>query len=215
MTPMDNMDMGLAADQPPAGPSNRDKFWWSSDTQELSVSDGSVWTVVAGGGGGGTPALAVDVRANPGGFGPAQNVNSFTGVYGFIPVPLPVDPDNDRRWSIDVLGTLWNTNHTDPFRLGVRLIAHDALVFNEPVEGGQGYVELYADGNELGAGNFGANLAPTLSYQVDVPAGVAHTVNIEENIGTFHDDVYLPVAVPPTIQATGRVARIFATGVAL
>ena len=49
MTPLDNLDRGLATAQPPAAPVNADKFWYSTDTNELSVSIGTAWTVIASG----------------------------------------------------------------------------------------------------------------------------------------------------------------------
>lgn len=64
MTPLDNLDRGDAADQPNASPYNKDKFWWSVDTQELSISDGTTWAVIASAGGGGVDPMLFDQIAN-------------------------------------------------------------------------------------------------------------------------------------------------------
>lgn len=57
MTPLDNLDRGDLADIPPAGPSHKDKFYYSEDTAELYVSDGLTWTLVSSAAGGGVPDL--------------------------------------------------------------------------------------------------------------------------------------------------------------
>lgn len=46
--PTDNMDSGLAAERPNANRANDGKFWFSTDTLELSVSVGGSWRSLAG-----------------------------------------------------------------------------------------------------------------------------------------------------------------------
>lgn len=48
-----NADQGLAADRPAAYLGNKDLFWFSTDTEELSFSDGDEWISLGGGGSGG------------------------------------------------------------------------------------------------------------------------------------------------------------------
>lgn len=59
--PLDNIDSGPDATRPPAIPANKDKFWYSSDTQGLYVSTGTAWVLVGGPGSGGGGGPAVDL----------------------------------------------------------------------------------------------------------------------------------------------------------
>lgn len=83
MSPTDNLDRGDAADQPNAGPGNKDKFYFAEDTGEFSISDGTQWIVIATVGGGGAPTpMGAAFTVGPEGT-PAPN-------YRYISVQFPV-----------------------------------------------------------------------------------------------------------------------------
>lgn len=105
--PTDNVDQGLAANRPDPSPGNRDKFWYSVDTLELSVSDGDQWRVAGSGASSGSVIVvehgAVDVL--PSGTVAAANGSNTNLFESGSPLDVAItNPSDSNSMRVSALG---------------------------------------------------------------------------------------------------------------
>ncbi len=229
--PTDNIDTGLAADRPNPSHYNKDKFWYSTDTEEMFLSDGTQWIGPLGADAAEPPKVVSNVGEIQYPLTNAVDIDTDGGQTAGLAAPMDVQIVNTNP--VQAMRVVAHA-HLPPLNLSPRnggsapipgRLHYSRTAVLEHVEGGSDYTEGSTDVGDsevapLGSGFGSPIVVPGLHLQMHIanlPPNTLATFRLSEWPITLNfDDAtidHIRVGVQEN-NSTAR-ARVAVTGIVI